>query len=885
MIPLSHSIRCLAGPCLVALLLGSAWLRAAESHPAALAAWVEPDFPFYSSVVDARKAGAEFPTDNLTPRGLVLKLGNDLWACFDPDLLRVAAVWHGNGVTPNALAPGSYHDYDRKTPGGQTPLPVPEGTVWLANGIYPGAQGGARLAAGDPREPAPSPEEVGRGPIAGSLGRFEAVRLVKAGVVFDYTAAGTAVREWMTSSTDGGRPVFERHLRIGARQEPLVLALGRKAAEVALSIGLAPGGSGVELTAEDGVWLVRMPAHAEAVEICISAAVGSTVPVIPPRLPAMEPAATRWPQEVTTSVTLSTSREAYVVDRIGLPTDNPWRRGVRPSDVQFLPDGTGLTVTLDGDVWVMRGLADSAGVVRWRRLASGLHEPMSIAIRDGEIFAFDRNGIWRLRDTNNDGEADVHELFSNAFAQTADMREFPSMIRLAPGGEFIIAKGGQQAATLGKHNGSVLRVSADGRRATVLGYGFRQPNIGVSLRTGLVTSSDQQGQYIPSTPLHLVRDGQFYGFLAPFQPREQYPAPIAEPLTWLPHPVNASATSQVWLFGAKLGPLNDSLVHLGFNKPELFRVLWNDRGTRPQAAVVSVTREFGYPLLHGSVNPADGLLYIAGFQVLGWGNIVDTPAGLGRVRYTGAPVTLPREVIPMKHGVLLRFDVPLDRRRAEDPASYSLASWNYQRSYRYGSPQYKADGTTGQDAKVASSAYLAADGRSVFVAVPDLQPAMQWRIGWSLATADGQAFAENAYLTAYELVPFDPAREGFGNLTVNLTPRAAVAAAATPISIEEGRRLAVLFACAACHAGVAAGGPKPGPTWVGLFGRERPIALPDKKTMPVLADEAYLRESILNPTARFAAGFGGGEFAMPSYAGVLSEPQIESLILYIKSLR
>ena len=78
------------------------------------------------------------------------------------------------------------------------------------------------------------------------------------------------------------------------------------------------------------------------------------------------------------------------------------------------------------------------------------HEPMTCAIRDEQVYVFDRNGIWRLRDTNHDGEADVHELFSNAFAQTADMREFPSTLRLAPGGEFIIAKGGQEATTLGK---------------------------------------------------------------------------------------------------------------------------------------------------------------------------------------------------------------------------------------------------------------------------------------------------------------------------------------------------------------------------------------------------------------------------------------------------
>jgi mono/diheme cytochrome c family protein len=846
--------------------------------------WVEADFPFFSSVLDARREGTG--KDNLTPRGLIIKLPHDTWACFDTDLLRVAAIWRGKGVSDKALAPGSYHDPSRKTLGGQFPAPQPEGKLWLGHAIIPGWQLGAKVDRTDPRSPAPSPQEVGRGPLPTKLGRFQSVELVGKDVVLTYRVADATIRElWKTSEHDG-QIVVERHLSVSAHAKDLLLVVGtrRQGPSQELETGVTVTGP-AELAHDDDFFAVKVPADAAPAAICVTLCDEHAAPAVAAQAIPVGPSARRWDAEVKTKVSVTESPDAYVIDHVGLPVENPWKRAVRTGDIQFRKDGTAVVVTLDGDVWLARGLKVGATDVTWRRYASGLHEPMTCALRDDEIFVFDRNGIWRLRDTDGDGEADDHELFSNAFAQTADMREFPSTIRLAPKGEFVIAKGGQEATTIGKHNGSVLRISADGLTATRLGYGLRQPNLSVHPRTGLVISSDQQGHYVPSTPLHIVQDDQFYGFLSDKLPKESYPAPIAAPLTWIPHAVNASALSQVWLTDARMGPLNDQLVQICFNQPDLLRVLWNHRGAKPQASVVSVAKGFATPPLNGSVNPADGQLYVAGFQIAGWGNTLDTLTGIERVRYTRAPSLTPREVIPTDRGVLLRFDVALDPVKAANPANYSLATWRYKRAPSYGSAQYKADGKTGNDWLTASSAYVSQDGKSVFVGVPGMKPVEQLRLGWDLASAAGAEMRQNAYTTPYELVKFDPVAEGFGDIAVDLTPRVAAAKKAEVVSAGEGQRLATMFGCVACHSVTDTAMNNVGPKWKGLFGSKRDYVTEAGKKGSATVDAAYLRESILEPNAKRHASFLKSEFAMPSFAGVLSDAQVDSLVLYIKTLK
>jgi cytochrome c oxidase subunit 2 len=89
--------------------------------------------------------------------------------------------------------------------------------------------------------------------------------------------------------------------------------------------------------------------------------------------------------------------------------------------------------------------------------------------------------------------------------------------------------------------------------------------------------------------------------------------------------------------------------------------------------------------------------------------------------------------------------------------------------------------------------------------------------------------------------------------------------------VSAGAKLYEQLACITCH------GTGKAPAFVDLFGK--PVKLSDGST--VIADEAYLRESILYPSAKIVAGY---QPIMPTYKGQVTEEQLLQLIAYIKSL-
>lgn len=93
---------------------------------------------------------------------------------------------------------------------------------------------------------------------------------------------------------------------------------------------------------------------------------------------------------------------------------------------------------------------------------------------------------------------------------------------------------------------------------------------------------------------------------------------------------------------------------------------------------------------------------------------------------------------------------------------------------------------------------------------------------------------------------------------------------------QYGELLYTKRGCNACHA--VDGSRLVGPSWKGLFGKSRPLAGGGS----IMADAAYIRESILEPTAKVADGF---QPVMPTFKGVLTDREIDAITAYIKTLK
>jgi cytochrome c2 len=524
-------------------------------------------------------------------------------------------------------------------------------------------------------------------------------------------------------------------------------------------------------------------------------------------------------------------------------------------------------VTYDGDVWLIKGLNQAnLSAVSWERFASGLNEPLSIASVGGALQVHTRNGLVRLHDLDGNGEADWYENFSDAWAQSASSRAFALDMAVAADGSTFISQGGIGLGT--PFAGAVTRISADGQEAKIISKRAREPYLALNPETGLLTATDQQGNYIPSSVCYLVKPGANFGF------GEPQPAQLTAPLVWIPHHEDNSCASQLWLQGAGMGVFAGKLLHLSYGRGTPLLICPDLESPVPQGAVIPLGLQTEIPLLHARMHPSNRSFFACGFQ------IYDSRAaknwGICRIRPSGVAPSTPVDARSCSDGVFLSFSAPLDP-ASVGQESIIAAAWNYKRSGEYGSGRFNRAGEPGIDPVPIGQVLLSADRKTVFIHLPGLAPVMQLEINHAFRFASGVKAEGKVYFTIHQPHVLDLASAGFKGVDLSQSVPIIRVPKAEPPTKQRGKELSVSMGCIACHSIDGSTEGKTGPTWKGLFGKDRVFTDGSIES----ANEFYIRASILEPEKKIVAGYHPG---MASYKGILADDQVDSLILYIRSL-
>ena len=506
---------------------------------------------------------------------------------------------------------------------------------------------------------------------------------------------------------------------------------------------------------------------------------------------------------------MSVSAQSYKVETIPMPEGLTAEVGA----IGFMPDGRLIASFTRGEVMLYQPRTG-----KWQLFAEGLHDPLGIlVVSNSEVLVMQRPELTRLKDTEGDGVADLYQKVTDDFGLSGNYHEFNygpvkdksgnlfiALNASSPGGGMRPevrgrikpegkdgADGQKQMFSAVPYRGWIMKLTPAGKLVPYA-MGFRSPNgIGFDL-AGNLFATDNQGDWIGTSPLLHVQEGRFYGHPAslvwkkgwakgsPFKlPVSTLDSMRTKPAVIFPHGIMANSPTEPLADNTrgKFGPFAGQLLIGEMNQARIVRVMLENVDGQLQGACIPFLD--GQGLRKGNNRLAfapDGSLYV-GQNSHGW--LGDE--GIQRIIYTGKP---PLDIYNMqltKQCFDLVFTQPVNAASALHTANYSLRHYNYSYHKKYGSHQMNLDSVPVRKVRVSP------DRRRVSITLDQLKAGYVYELKLgNIQTSEGQPLANK--LICY---------------TVNRLLPDKTAALTIPVfakkDIEDGRLLIAKSDCKSCH--------------------------------------------------------------------------------------
>lgn len=429
-----------------------------------------------------------------------------------------------------------------------------------------------------------------------------------------------------------------------------------------------------------------------------------------------------------------------------------------------LPDGSLGVATRRGDVYIVENPSSTRPY--FRKFATGMHEILGLAYKDGALYAAQRGELTKLIDTDKDGKADIYETVY-AWPLSGHYHEYSFGPKIAPDGSFFVTANvafGNEEWWRGESRvpwrGWTMQIFEDGTMKP-WATGMRSP-AGPGLIDGELFYTENQGDWIGSGGIWHLPKGAFTGHPAGLVWTDHKDSPLslkqeqvfntvderrirnAEgraikpeniineefktmadakkeipelqlPAVWLPHAIlGISSSEPVKIPEGYFGPFSGQILIGDQGMSLISRVMMEKVNGTYQGASILFRTGFRSGVLRLAWGQ-DGSLFV-GETNRGWGSAGDANEGLQRLVYAATEV--PFELLDMKakpDGFELTFTLPVDRASAEDLASYAMETYTYKYNSVYGSPPVNNEKAVIKGVKVSE------DGLKVRLVTDDLK--------------------------------------------------------------------------------------------------------------------------------------------------------------------
>jgi hypothetical protein len=366
------------------------------------------------------------------------------------------------------------------------------------------------------------------------------------------------------------------------------------------------------------------------------------------------------------------------------------------SGIDFLSDGRMVLTTWDGfgkgrsEVYLVSGFTTGdASKVTYKTFYKGsaLNEVLGVKVVDDKIYVLEKDALTYLPDANHDDTADAVQRIATGWKIQSD----PKLLEFAMGMVFKDSAffGGLATAwpldgNQSDERGCVIKIPLKGGSWAPYACGMRTPN-GLFLGPdGEIFTTENQGNWVPSSKLLHIMQGHFYGVhkIKP-GPGPFDNIPETPPAIWMDHNTIAiSPTQPVFLTS---GPFKGQMIAGDNNMGTLQRYFLEKVGGEYQGAIFRFSGGIEAAANRIMTGP-DGAIYVGGIGTDEWGGWWwnSKRYGLQRLTPNGKSffdILAVRSLGPTT--MEIEFTGPAGA-SAANAANYTVYTWNYTPQQDYG---------------------------------------------------------------------------------------------------------------------------------------------------------------------------------------------------------